>query len=93
MKGIIISNVVGEEKQQTHEYIFLYFLSPIKAGLVGFSIFFTVLLIAKYVGFLINFSSAFNIQTDDVFLSLLGFVLLLLIKILENLNKRNKQIV
>jgi len=72
-----------------------YVYYPIRAGLFGFSLFFTTIFLSKYIGFLVKNSSEFLIDINDVILSLLGFILLGLIKLLENirvekvLNKRD----
>lgn len=90
MKGIIISSANRETKQTNRDYLSNLLFSPFKAGLVGFSSFFTILLIAKYFGALFGSVNTFKIQVEDVFLSLIGFTLLFIVKLLENLGKRNK---
>lgn len=61
---------------------FIYY--PIRAGLFGFSLFFTTIFLSKYIGFAVKNSNEFRIDINDVVLSLLGFILLGLIKLLEN---------
>ncbi len=91
MKGIIISNARRETKQTNRDYLLNLLFSPFKAGLVGFSSFFTILLIAKYAGAIFGSVNNFKIQAEDVFLSLIGFTLLFIVKLLENLGKKNKE--
>jgi len=62
---------------------FIYY--PLRAGLFGFSLFFTTIFISKYVGYLVKNTQIFKIDINDVILSLLGFILLGLIKFLENI--------
>lgn len=88
MKGIIISNIDSESKKKNKFGFDLY--SALGAGLAGFTVFFVILLAAKYVGTLFGSISSFNIQTEDILLSLIGFTLLFLIKLLENLTKQKK---
>ncbi len=66
--------------------IFLkYIFYPFRAGMFGFSLFFTTIVISKYIGFLVKNSNEFVVDISDVILSLLGFILLWLIKLLENI--------
>ena len=66
-------------------FLLKYIYYPIRAGLVGFSLFFTTIFLSKYIGFLVKNSNRFVIDINDVVLSLLGFILLGLIKLLENI--------
>jgi hypothetical protein len=94
MRGIVVSDLKREEKKQTYKqlntYLSTYLLSPLKAGLIGFSAFFTILLFAKFVGAMLGSIEVFEIEVADVFFSMLGFVLSVLIKILENQNRKGK---
>lgn len=67
-----------------------YIFYPIRAGLFGFSLFFTTIFISKYIGFLVKNSEEFSVDINDVILSLLGFVLLGLIKLLENIKPEKR---
>ncbi|MFA6597512.1 MAG: hypothetical protein WCS69_07305, partial [Ignavibacteriaceae bacterium] len=58
-----------------------YIFYPVRAGLFGFSLFFTTIVISKYLGYVVKSSPEFSIDINDVVLSLLGFFLLGLIKI------------
>ncbi|MBZ0198779.1 MAG: hypothetical protein K8H86_02850 [Ignavibacteriaceae bacterium] len=89
MKGIIVSSTNKEDKLLPNRNFQNFLFAPFKAGLVGFSSFFTILLIAKYAGSLFGTANSFKIQTEDVFLSLIGFTLLFLVKLLENVSKKN----
>lgn len=55
----------------------------ISGGILGFAMFFTVILFTKFLSSAINSGVKFIIDIDDVYLSLLGFLLTALIKILE----------
>ncbi len=65
-------------------FLLKYIFYPIRAGLFGFSLFFTTIFLSKYIGYIVKNSSQFIIDINDVILSLLGFILLWLIKLLEN---------
>ncbi len=57
---------------------------PVKSGLAGFAIFFTTLLVAKYLAYLLGAQTIFEVDINDVYLCLIGFGLYFLIRILEN---------
>jgi hypothetical protein len=61
-----------------------YVLSPIKSGLLGFAAFFCILLSTKVVSYIIGSYTVFTIDIDDILLSIIGFILVFLIKFLEN---------
>ncbi|MCH7826455.1 MAG: hypothetical protein IIC75_00540 [Bacteroidetes bacterium] len=61
-----------------------YFIAPVLSGLWGFAIFFSTLLVAKFLGVLVGSIQQFNIESADAELSILGFVLLFLIRFLKN---------
>ncbi|MFA4922749.1 MAG: hypothetical protein WC557_00975 [Ignavibacteriaceae bacterium] len=72
-------------------FLLKYIFYPIRAGLFGFSLFFTTIFISKYLGYIVKNSPEFIIDINDVILSLLGFILLWLIKFLENFNTAKAQ--
>lgn len=61
-----------------------YLLQPIKSGLFGFSIFITILLLVKLFSYVIGTYNYLTIEMTDIELSFIGFVLLFLIRFLEN---------
>ena len=61
-----------------------------QSGFFGFAIFFTVLLLSKYLSSLIGNSKNFTIDLSDVLLSLIGFVLTFLISLLSNLSPKSE---
>jgi len=81
------ANNMSEKKENIKKWSFSYknhFLEPVKSGLFGFSIFITILIIVKLFSYLIGSYNYFAIEITDVQLSLIGFVLLFLIRFLEN---------
>jgi hypothetical protein len=69
-----------------------YFLRPLKNGILGFVAFLFVLISTKYLSFLIGNQSKFIIDEEDFLLSLIGFVLFFLIRLLENTNEHQNQL-
>jgi hypothetical protein len=66
-----------------------FIISPLKAGFSGFAIFFTVLIFTKLVAYGFGIYPSFEMDINDVWLSLIGFLLLFLIRLLENLSNKN----
>jgi len=69
-----------------------YILNPIKNGVLGFIAFLLVLIATKYLSYLIGSQPIFKIDGEDLLLSLIGFVLFFLIRVLENFQKEHQQI-
>ena len=92
MKGVIVTHAVQKKKNSKfHSFLFEYVLFPFRSGVFGFISFLLVLITAKYLGFLIGSLDKFNMEMEDLTLSLLGFALVFLIKFLENYNKLHPQ--
>lgn len=78
---------ISESKNTIGKFLKLYFILPVKSGLAGFAAFFSILVATKFLGYLLGTQPTFDIILDDVFLSLIGFVLIFLIRILENIKE------
>jgi hypothetical protein len=76
-------NVV-ENKSQFIIGLKKYLFFPIRAGLYGFTLVFSVILILKLLSFLFGINEAFNLDLMDVMLSSVGFFLMFLIYVLKN---------
>ena len=61
-----------------------FVLNPLKSGLLGFLLFFIVLVITKSLGKLIGSVATVTIDPEDFLLSSIGFIMFFLIKFLEN---------
>lgn len=61
-----------------------YLIFPIKAGLYGFTLVFTVILVVKLLSFLLGINEIFSLDLMDVILSSVGFFFMFLIYILKN---------
>lgn len=64
-----------------------YLLNPLSAGLVGFAILFSLILITKIIGFVIGTNETFNLSVNDVIYSLVGFLFVTGSKFLEFFGK------
>jgi hypothetical protein len=85
MKGVITAGAKNNYKKPRILYFLLNFVVyPSLEGVLGFAAFLCVTICAKYAGFLLGTQNSFNIDINDVELSLLGFVLVFLIKFLKN---------
>ena len=60
-----------------------YFLVPFRYGAFGFIIFFVVLLAVKILTNYVGNNQVFRVETEDILLSLVGFVLFFAIRFLE----------
>jgi hypothetical protein len=84
------TTILGMDKGAKREYnkvisfILNFLVFPLRAGLFGFSAFFTTVLLVKYMGTLIDKNSLFLVDLTDIYLSSLGFFLIFTIRILEN---------
>lgn len=62
----------------------------IQSGLFGFAIFFTVLLLSKYLSSAIGNLDSFTVDLSDVLLSFIGFILTFLISFLGQISPKGK---
>ena len=61
-----------------------YILSPFAAGLFGFIAFFCILIVTKFFSYMIGSHENLSLDWNDAFLSSIGFILVFLIRFLEN---------
>ncbi len=83
MRGVVLTKVRVESKDNIGILFQKYFLVPIIRGVIGYVGFFTLLIISKYLGFLIGNRPSFQIDFTDFLLSLLGFVFIFVVKLRE----------
>jgi hypothetical protein len=89
MKDISTTQSAGEVRnRQVLKNIKSYFLNPVKGGVLGFTAFFGLLSGIKYFSYIIGSQPKFSLDIADVMLSLLGFILVFLIKFLENFQEK-----
>ncbi len=89
MKGVLFSKLEAtKDGKSTRTFILRYILFPVRSGILGFISFFVVLSTAKYFGWLLGTTMSFEIDGEDMMLSSMGFILVFLIKFLENFNEK-----
>ncbi len=86
MKGVIVhSTRVRALNPAINQILLNYFILPLKSGLYGFAAFFTLLIVVKTVVSLIGSGEEFIVNTGDVLQSSLGFVLVFVIRLVQNI--------
>ncbi|NWF90428.1 MAG: hypothetical protein HXY50_13325 [Ignavibacteriaceae bacterium] len=75
-----------EDKSQFLKGFKKFFIFPLKAGLQGFVLVLSVILIVKLLSFLLGINELFSLDLMDIMLSSMGFVFMSLIHILKNIN-------
>ncbi|MBN1301259.1 MAG: hypothetical protein JW995_08565 [Melioribacteraceae bacterium] len=90
MKHLVINRAKHhrEDSLKLFEFLRQYLFLPIKSGILGFSIFFVILIATKFAGYILGTYTSFTINADDVILSSIGFVLLFILKLTENSKER-----
>lgn len=76
------------EKSKVIQVLLSYGFYPLRAGLFGFSAFFTAVLIAKYIGVIVGSEVPFSVDLTDVLFSSMGFFLVFSIRMLENFTRK-----
>ncbi len=59
--------------------------SAFSGGILGFFLFFLIIMIVKTISFEFGIISQFKVESEDILLSIIGLVLMALIKLLEEL--------
>ena len=82
------TDMVNPDKNESKIFIHLkkYLLFPIEAGLYGFYLVFTVVLLLKLITYILGFHEAFQFDLMDFMLSLVGFFLMFLVDLIKNLH-------
>ena len=91
MKNVTVINASEKDKTKNRVTLSLkqHVLEPFKAGLFGFAIFISILLLVKLISYVIGSYNYFSLELADIQLSLVGFVLLFLIRFLENFKENS----
>ena len=85
MKGVAITGLNGRGNQSGFLCIVKnYFVLPFGSGIWGFLSFMAIICLSKFLGNLVGTLEAFEIEFEDITLSLLGFIMSYLIKFLKN---------
>ncbi|QQS35196.1 MAG: hypothetical protein IPM56_13175 [Ignavibacteriales bacterium] len=85
MKNFTITeSAIYTKKISGHLLVNDYLRIPLRYGFSGLAIMFSLCSLMKYFGFLAGARAEFSVGTDEVMLSLIGFVILFLIRFLAN---------
>ena len=66
-----------------------FIIKPLFAGLYGYAIFFTVIIVCKATGCYVGTVNQFMIDSDDLLLALIGFVLMFMIRFMGNFSRNH----
>jgi hypothetical protein len=89
MKGAILSNSHAKTGGNIlYSYLISFLIKPFVSGLYGFAAFFSVLIFTKGITYILGFTEQYIISSDDVLFSILGFVLVYLIKLFESIKHK-----
>lgn len=85
MRGVVLTKINVERENKINIGLFFqkYFLVPLQGGFLGYLGFFILLVISKYLGFLIGNRASFQVDYTDLLLSLLGFAFIFVVKLRE----------
>ena len=68
-----------------------FLLQPVLHGVGGFFLFLSILLLTKMLAFWLGTQSSFRLETEDLILSSVGFILLALIRFLDNFKSKEAE--
>ena len=89
MKGAIVSESHSKIGENTvYSFLINFFVKPFKTGLYGFAGFFTVLIFTKGISYILGLAKEYIVSSEDVLFSLLGLVIVFLIKLTENIRAK-----
>ncbi len=87
MRGVVVSKVRVEKDKKNNlpGFVRKYLFGPLTWGVLGYLGFFTLLVISKYLGYLIGNRTSFQVDFTDFLLPLMGFVFIFVVKLKESL--------
>lgn len=91
MQGVFISND-SEKIRYPKKYLFLknFLFHPLLLGLQGFSLFFIILIMLKFLDFLFSTIDDFTVEIEDLFICGIGFLLRFIIGYMEYFSAKAK---
>ncbi len=91
MKGAVLKKSGLIQKENDFLQLFTnYIFDPVRFGLVGFSLAFTLLIIVKTFSYLLKYDLIFSVDINDVNLSLFGFLIVFMVRFLQNFKVKRK---
>lgn len=92
MKGVIVHSTRTKVLNPVIIQLLLnYLFLPLKSGLYGFAAFFTLLIVVKTVVSLLGYGEEFIVNTGDVLQSSLGFVLVFITRLVQNIKNLHRK--
>lgn len=91
MKGVIVtkSGLKKEKKIKENSFLNNYIIVPFSRGIIGYIAFLSIIVLAKFLGYLIGSQNSFKLDREDILLPVLGFSLLFIFKLAEKAKIRN----
>lgn len=84
MKGVVISKPFTTQVNRSNFKDFLKsIITPFIFGIYGFSLLLLFLIFAKFISYLIGNNPSFSFDLEFISISIVGFVLFFLIKLIE----------
>lgn len=84
MKAAIIRKTITVQKNRIITKEFLKsIITPVISGIYGFSLLLIFFIIGKFISYLVGNNSSFSVDLEIVAISIIGFVLFFLIKMIE----------
>jgi hypothetical protein len=87
MQQVIENNQAIKLKKGERQMFKCFVYKPFFSGLLGFGLFFSIILVVKFLSHTLGFQPNFNIDNYDIILAGLGFILAFLIKFIDNFKK------
>jgi hypothetical protein len=90
MRGVAVTKIRVEKQNKNNFVLFIkkYLIKPVTGGILGYLGFFTLLMLSKYLGYLIGNRASFQIDITDLLISLMGFAFIFIIKLRENTKEK-----
>lgn len=88
MRDVVFKSYELKKKNSDFRIKFFnFFIGPVKYGIAGFSLLFSVLIILKLLFYLPGYNNFFEVNVMDVKLSMIGFGVVSFVKFIENFRK------
>jgi hypothetical protein len=91
MRGVVVTKSRVDKEKKINLILFLQknLIKPFTFGLIGYFGFLTLLIISKYLGFIIGNSTSFQIDSIDFLISAMGFAFIFITKLKESTRDNN----
>jgi hypothetical protein len=89
LRGAIVTKSGKQKKSIFYPTIKKFIIIPLTGGFFGYFTFLLVIVLTKYLGYLIGIRNSFYIDKADILLSLIGFFLIFVVRLSEKIITRN----